>query len=100
MEGMFEPRWKLPFPEDELEVYAMCAHPVAVAYDKLETWLKAENFKPPVSMPDLIDCLYSQVFCNGDGKYEIMRGPKYIPECMPDYIWELSKDLFDIPGGK
>jgi hypothetical protein len=88
-------RWKRPYDPDEHHARIICADPVAVAYDQLETWIREQNFKCPITTEDAVDCLWSQEFATGMAKYEIMRNEKIFPEALPDHLYkQIVKGLF------
>lgn len=66
----------------------MCNDPVAVAWDTLETWLKAQKFKYPISIEDATDCLWTHAYGDSMTKYEIMRNDRIFPECLPDDLYK------------
>lgn len=69
---IFQQRWKLAFPAEELEVRIMCSDPVALAWSQIEKWLAA-NVHPPVAMIDMVDCLWYHKYGVGDTRYQIAR---------------------------
>lgn len=49
--------WQHPYPEEDRLAYVLCGDPVAVTYRDLEIWLQEQNYKPCLTMEELIEAL-------------------------------------------
>lgn len=75
-DDIFQARWKMSFPPEELDVRIMCGDPQAIAWNQIEEWLRQQELKPPVTMVDLINYLWYEKYGDGLTRFDIFRTTK------------------------
>lgn len=94
------PEWRLPFPEEELDVRSMCLDPSAMVYIEIIDWIQTKGPKVKLTPEEVLDCMWYDTFGDHMTKYCICRAEVAIPDDLPEKMHiRIKKILKEFTNG-